>query len=263
MPPKLSQFNVYSIGIVAANKPLSSKNIEVVPIEDSPMHNGELTDGITKSTASAKTPTGAAYSVEVTTTPSIKATWLPIGSSNRMTAPDVRRGETVILYQFAGDDQFWWATLKDDMHLRKLETVIYAFSATSAEGAKPSAENMYFLEISTHKKHIHLHTSTANGEPFKYDIQINTADGFIQFKDDVGNSFTLDSMNHMLSMVNQDGSSATIDRRTMSLVAPDSISLNTKDLTMNASSSIALRTANATLDAQAVTLTSGGATVTF
>jgi hypothetical protein len=227
---QFSQFKVYSLGTVAANKLLKSNEIEVVPIETAPMHHGDLSDAVNNYGAQSTDQQGAAYQVEVQTTASIRATWLPIGSSNRLTAPDVRRGATVILYQFADTDQYWWTTLKDDMYLRKLETVIYGFSATRDENAKPSPDNMYFLEISTHQKVVHFHTSRADGEPFAYDIQINTAEGCITIQDDTGNVFFLDSPEKRLKMQNADGSFVDIDKRSIWMSAPDLIRQTGKQL---------------------------------
>lgn len=226
--PEISKLSIYSIAVVAKNKALSSKEIECVPLEDTPMISGEITDNASQYKSKAADASGAAYQTDITTTSTVKATWLPIGSSNRLTAPDVRRGESVALYRFADSDQFFWTTLRDDMRLRKLETVIYGFSATTDESAKPTAENMYFLEISTHQKLVHFHTSKANGEPFTYDIQINTKEGFIQIQDDSGNFFSFNSKERQIEMVNSDGSKVDINKKEIFLEATDLISLKAK-----------------------------------
>jgi len=227
-----SKLHVYSLGIVAANKPLSTPNIEVTPIEEASMIDGELTDNYVDVGAKSTDARGGSYETAAAVAATVMATWLPFGSSNRMTAPDVRRGETVVLWRFADVDKYYWSTLKDDMHLRKLETVIYAFSATSDEGLGTTAETSYFLEISTHKKLIHLHTTKQNGEPFEYDIQLNTDEGFFTIQDDAGNSIQLDSMNRRLQMFNYDGSRVDIDQTKIRLFSKDLIELKTKDIVM-------------------------------
>lgn len=228
---ELSKLKIYSLGLVAINKPLTTKEIEVTPIEDTPMLNGEINDDVTKYKAEAEDSKGSAYNVELDTTNTVKATWLPIGSSNRMTAPDVRRGETVVLYRFADSDKFYWATLKDDMHLRKLETVVYAFSANQKEDTKNTSENMYFLEVSTHKKIVHFHTSKANGEPYMYDIQINAAEGFIQIQDDAKNFFTFNSKERQIEMINSDMSKIEINKTNIFIESTDLIALKSKKIT--------------------------------
>lgn len=231
---ELSQLKIYSLGIVAANKKLSTRDIEVTPVEDLPMSSGELTDNAVPCKAAAADQAGNAYSVEVTSSATVKATWLPMCGSNRMSAPDVRRGETVALYRFGDTDRFWWTTLRDDMYLRKLETVIYAFSATKDENATNDASNMYFLEISTHNKLVHFHTSNANGEPFVYDIQINTGEGYISIQDDTGNYFLFNSKERQLEMVNIDGSKVEINKTLANIFTNDSVNLKTATFNIDA-----------------------------
>lgn len=226
-----SKLQIYSLALVAANKALSSKVIEATPIEHVPMINGEVSDNVAQYSGGATDAAGAAYNDSVATTITVKATWLPIGGSNRITAPDVRRGELVMLYRFADADEFFWATLKDDMSLRKLETVIFAFSGTTKEGSTPGINNTYFLEISTHNKLIHFHTSNDNGEPYMYDIQINTGTGFIQIQDDDGNFFKFDSVEQQLIMSNKAGSKVEINKAVINLQSTESINLQSNLIT--------------------------------
>lgn len=225
---EVSKLNVYSIGVVAANKELTSKEIEVTPIEDAPMTNGEVTDAGQKITAKSTDTNDAAYQAEVPTANTVKATWLPLGSTNRITAPDVRRGEKVVLYRFADQDKFWWVTMEDDIRLRKLETVIFAISGTRDEAKDASADNTYFMEWSTHKKLIHFHTSKADGEPFAYDLQINAKDGIIILQDDDGNSFSLDSHERTWLLINKDQSRIEMNKTKLFIETKDLIDMKTK-----------------------------------
>jgi hypothetical protein len=252
----MSKLHFYSVGIVAANKLLSSKVIEVTPIESVPMLDGEITDNVNQYQTTSKDASGATYSAAVATTVTVKATWLPIGSSNRITAPDVRRGEIVIIYRFADSDEFYWGTLKDDSHLRKLETVIFAFNADTVEGSKASLDNTYFLEISTHNKVVHFHTSNANGEPYTYDIQINTGEGFIQIQDNDGNFIKFDSKEQQIEMVNKSGSKVEINKADINLVSTNSINLQTKTINTNVTTSVL----NATQHTCTATVTQNGDT---
>jgi hypothetical protein len=209
---KVSQLKPYTVGTVAANKPLDSKVIEFTPDEENVFMDGEITDNSKQDIAKGKNAQGQSYEKSLTTTASMKATWLPISNPNRKSAPDVRRGERVIIYQFADADKYYWATLFDDIKLRKLETVIYAISNVRDENKEETADSTYFFEWSTHKKLVHLHTSKNDGEPFAYDIQINAKDGFIQITDDVGNFIELDSTNTKITAYNIDNSYITLDK---------------------------------------------------
>lgn len=236
---EISKFRVYTLGIVAINKALSSKVIEFTAMERTPMANGELTDHTVTYKAAAVDDQGGAYNVNVDTTATMKATWLPLGDSNRRTAPDVRRGEQVVIYQFGDSDQYWWMTQMDDFRLRKLETVIYGWSATKDEKAEPSPANMYFLEISTHTGQITFKTSKANGEPFAYTIQLNTKQGFFAIQDDDGQTVFMDSKERQARMENRDGSYLEINKRNGNWDVPDNLTLTAgKAIAITAGTSI-------------------------
>ena len=238
MDSSVSKLHLYSLGVVAANKPLDSKDIEVTPIEDAPLLDGEITDNLEQYASKGTTPLGEHYEATVQSTVSVKATWLPFGS-NRMTAPDVRRGETVVLYRFGDVDKYYWTTLQQDMRLRKLETVVFAFSNTRDEAVTADAKTSYYFEVSTHRKLIHLHTSNSDGEPFVYDIQLNTKDGSLIIQDDIGNYFSFDSKNVRLEMRNADGSHLDMDRKVISMTAPETINLKAgKQINLEAGDSI-------------------------
>lgn len=196
----------YSIGVVAANKLLDSKDIEVTPIESFPMLGGELSDNVSTLESKGTAPDGTSYETKDKTTNSIQATWLPMHGSNRVTAPDVRRGELVQLYQFGDVDKYYWATLKDDLHLRKLETVIWAFSNTRKEDEKPSHDTTYYVEVSTHQKIVHLHMSDNDGEVTSYDMQFNGKEGFFVLQDGVGNYIKLNSLDKQFHIETAEGS---------------------------------------------------------
>jgi hypothetical protein len=244
--PQTSKLRYYSMGIVAANKVLSSKVIEVTPIEHLPFVNGQLTDTGTSVTSSGTDVNGVAYNTQVASSVTIQATWMPEGDSNRQTAPDVRRGEYVKLYQFADADQYYWTTSGLPAQ-RKLETVVHAYSGSSNEKEDLSAKNSYYHEISTHTGTITLHTSKANGEFTTYDLQLNAAAGYFRFQDGLGNSLIIDSTQNMFQYQNTDGSILQILGTAMKFVAPDSIGMQTKDFTLNASNSVNIQTQTTTM----------------
>lgn len=182
----------YSIGIVAANKPLKSMEIEVTPREDLTMANGEVTDNLATANTKGKDASGASFETTVRSSTTVTARWLPLGS-NRKTAPDVRRGEKVMIWKFADADKYYWSSLEYEAKLRKLETIIFAISNTQDEAADADGDNTYFIEFSTHNKRIHLHTSVSDGEPFGYDFMFDTKNGTVTLKDTIDNLIYLES----------------------------------------------------------------------
>jgi hypothetical protein len=277
----LSKFRFYSIGIVAANKPQSTDLIEVSPVEEQPFLHGEITDHLVSDTITGQDSSGAAFTAKVKSSVSIQAKWLRC-ADNRLTSPNVRRGEMVMIYQFGNADTFYWTTLLTDMKLRRLETVIYGWSASPKEDDPADPDHMYFLEVSTHTKKITLHTSKSNGEPFSYDIQLNTGEGSLLVQDDIGNTVSIDSKAHRVQMTNTDGSHYDMHKGDLTITTPNTITLQSKNITIHADQgirvtgdkAIAVSTTNLTQQASssasltagsvstsasgALTLTSGG-----
>lgn len=232
---RLSKLRFYSCGIVAANKPLGQDNIEVIPVEDLPFLDGEISSNQEKIESTGVDISGANYKTGVITSNAIQATWLKLSVSNRVTSPDVRRNEIVMIYQFGDTPKYYWTTLKDDMKYRRLETVVWGISATSQEDVTLDNTNMYYFEMSSHRKHVTLHTSKANGEPFEYTLQINTGEGSVTITDDGGNWVQLDSAARRLQMVNADGSSIDMNKKNLTISVPETIRLNCKNYVLSAS----------------------------
>lgn len=249
---QVSKLQPYSIGTVAANKVPGSDLIEVTTPERTMALDGETSDAAYEYSAKATGSDGQAYEVATYSAGSVSAKWLPLGQPNRMTAPDVRRGETVILYKFGNADQIYWNTLWNDLNFRKLETVVWGISATQDEGATPSPENMYYLELNSHDGIVHLHTSKANGEPFEYDLQLNTKEGFLKFQDDIGNYLLLDSNERQIRLEVADGSFLEILKKVITMSAVDDMNLLAgKKIVLEASDSITETTKVKTTDAPA------------
>lgn len=230
---KLSKLQFYSLGIVANNKPLSSFLIEVTPVEEFPLLDGEITDNVESYQIDYKDAKEIPQKVDLKTTVSIKAKWLPINNSNRRTPPDVRRGEHVVIYRFADTDQYWWNTLQNDNKLRRLETVIYSFNNLRQENIVDTADTSYWLEISTHKKLVHFHTSKNDGEPFAYDIQINAKEGSLVITDDAGNYVLIDSAEKTVHLQNAMGSYVDINKSDIKIIAPGSITIKSPNTNVN------------------------------
>ncbi|MGF6604354.1 hypothetical protein P3T23_009109 [Paraburkholderia sp. GAS448] len=232
--PSPSHLQPVSIGIVAENKLPSSNLIEVTPIEKLPFVDGELTQTGTTLSASGTDVNGAAYSTQVASSTTIKAEWLREGESNRVSAPDVRRGARVKLYQFADSDRYYWTVCGDDSSLRKLETVTHAWSGTQDESAKLDPSNSYFFQVSTHTGLVTLTTSKANGEAHAYGIQLNTREGYLRIQDDIGNYLILDSTQNLFEIGNGDQSLLQMMQTRLSILTQDEIDIRTTNLNIEA-----------------------------
>lgn len=246
-----SLFHVVSIGYAAENKPLSTNDLEVYPTEILPFVDGEVTTGQSDLKHTGLDKDGKNYDVQVKVANSIKCKWLQWGS-NRGTAPDVRRRERVIIWQFADVDQYYWTTTGMDDLLRRLETVVYLWSGTQDESTKKlSPDNSYYMEVSTHKGLVTFSNSKANKEPFKYTAQFNTKTGQFTLQDDNDNFFHLNSEERLWHMQNKDGTFIKLDKRNMFGNASDTIKFTCKDWIVNATNSMTQTTKDYTLTATA------------
>lgn len=241
-PREQSAFRIYTKGIVAANKPLRTSIIEVVPMEDMPMLSGEITDNTEDFEAKGKDDEGKdSIDLKLKTTATIKAEWYRLGSCNRVTPPDVRRGEEVLIFQFADSDNYFWME-SDDKGLRRLETITWRISNERDENKKLDHTNTYWLHVSTHEKLIHLETTKSDKEPFAYQLQLNTKDGVLIFKDDDGNSIMFDSKERHIQILNKDKSLIEMNKRIINLSSVDEINLRTRRYNLQASESITEKT---------------------
>lgn len=238
MDVQVSKLRVVSLGLVAENKALDTPVVEVMLQEFNPMSSGDATANADTETAKGVNKEGVAYETSADVTSTVSATWIAIGCPNRRTSPDVRRGDRVIVYQFADSDKYYWATYSQDINMRRLETVVWGFSATKDENAEPTADNSYYFEISTHNGVVAFHTSAANGEVTTFDVQLNTKDGVLQIFDGFGNRFILDSTKARMTIVNSENSYIDVFGRAISMQAADSIDLYTKDFSVNADNSM-------------------------
>lgn len=219
-----SQFRLYTVGIVAENKPRTTSQLLVVPIEILPLLNGAL--GVEDEVIEdrGKDFYDREYTVNVKARQAIECKWLPWGS-NRATAPDMRAGERVFIYRFADADEYYWVDSGLDAQLRRLETVTWLFNAdpdgTSDEPR--NGENSYLVEISTHDKLITLKTTSLNGEPFEYTFQFNTGEGRVTLADNDGNYIEFNSDQTSITFENREGTRVSLDKQNLFAYAPNDI----------------------------------------
>ena len=218
-----SKLRVVSIGVVAENKPMNTNQIKVVPIEMVPLIDGEIADAIDEYEAGGEDRNEQEYTVNIKASTTIDASWLQLGT-NRKTAPDVRRGEQVLIWQYADQDRYFWQTMGMDDDLRRLETVVYAWSAEKDDNVELElSENMYSLEISSHFQHITLKTTDAEGEATTYKLQFNLKDGIFFLEDKQGNSITLNSVEHQIQARTTDECDLILDKEDLRFEVPGNI----------------------------------------
>lgn len=221
----LSKLHMVSLGIVSEHKKPSTKMIKVMPAEVLTELDGELRSIPVELFSAGVDSQNRKYTVQVTGDTSLPAEWLQLGT-HRQTAPDVRRGERVILWKHGNENKYYWSCYGMDDNLRRLETIVWAISNISDPKANVdqlNADNAYLFEVSTHGKYINIRTNKNDGEPFAYLIQLNTKDGNFTVRDDVGNYVQLDSKETTIDLTNKLGTFLRLSKKNILGYAPDSI----------------------------------------
>lgn len=205
MEERTSGLKLYSLGIVVEDKQRGSMLIKVNPVEELNLFNGPMDKHSVKHEVNLPNVKGVSKSEKIEGGSYIVAKWIPYGHSNRLSAPDVIKNETVLIFRFGDTHEYYWTTVFSEPKIRRLETVLYGFGNKKVPLDPWDKESSYWFEVSTHDKYIKLHTSKSDGEPFEYDITIDTGTGFIEMKDSVGNYIKLDSpSNSITAKANQD-----------------------------------------------------------
>jgi len=252
MQSKVSVFQTVGIGVIAANIEIMAKEVEITPTEWLPMHDGEMVSNPVKMTHKAKDLDGNESQGMIIADQVIKATWLP-SSSNRLTAPTVRRGEHVeILSATDGSDKYYWRPLGIDDNLRKLETIIIGISNTTDESiTELKPENMYWIEFSTHSQKLAFCTSKSNGEEYQHELYIDTKASEFMYTDDIGNFVNVLSKVNLVHLQNAMGTFFKLDQKDIKAFAPQDMLVDVKrDITVNAGRNIKM-TAGQNIDLEA------------
>lgn len=260
--PSNSKFQFYSLGIIVEDKALGSDIVTVYPVEDLPNINGKIGDYKQEFKSNFPDSRGVAKTSTIESKATVKAKWVPLSNSNRMTSPDVIKNETVMLFKFSDTEDMYWTTLFREPGIRRRETVCYMFGNLKAPLKTWDKKTSYWFEVSTIDKHVKLHTSSSDGEPYEYDITIDTKEGFLEIKDDVGNSILMDSKQGLQlfkpvnkfrvetkdielaasnSITETAGQSITASANTMSYSAGGSYKMSAATMTMDVSGGIAMK----------------------
>ncbi|QYN79949.1 baseplate assembly protein [Kosakonia phage Kc263] len=240
----------YGVGTVTMDKDLNTDEIQVHVKSLFPEADGEAVTAIETKNVTTQTPTGDTTSSTTLQSNTVAAKWMAL-NTNRVTAPDVRKGSKVVVYKFAGQDVYRWTYFGMDGTLR-LETVIYAFSASPKVDLNTpvTPDNYYMFMISTHQKKIQLVTGQGNGEKAAYVIELNTGDGQFSIVDSEDNIISLNSIEHAFSYINAEKSFLNIEKKDFTLScenqgiikAKNTLAIQCKDLQLKADNSIAVET---------------------
>lgn len=224
-----SLVNFYSMGIVAAPRKRNSERIEVWPVEQVFMNGGKVGDEQATVEISHASSNGQ-DTVQVKLGRAVPALWWKF-NSNRITPPNVEKGDQVLIYRVGDTDVFFWVDL-NNMNVKKAEDVVYAWAADNNNQMADDLSNAWMLNVSPMDGHFTFRTSLANNEQVAYIFQFNPRDGFHLVKDDQGNGYYINSIEDDVGFYNGHKSKVNIIKEKCFIYASELIELETKKLSM-------------------------------
>lgn len=245
-------WRVVSRGYAAENLVIDDVFLEVYCPELSGFADGEINSTPVEYTTQGVDDRGNNYTCKIKTTNSIRTKWRQQGT-NRVSAPCVRRGERVEVWQYADTDMYYWSTTGEDDALRRLETVTYAFSNTKDESTKElTPENSYWMTMNTHEKIVALETSQSDGEPFKHAVQIDSKNGNFHYRDSAGNFVQVEAATNTVTVENGDGARVVLNGEDGSFEVPGTLKIRCRNLDIKAGT-IVEKAGTKSVDANIVT----------
>lgn len=183
------------IGKVVEDSVPGNHYVKVIPLDLLSLSQGNVTEE-QQIKKTFKTASGKVVNLEEKINNVIYAKWLPLNSPNRHTPPNLFIGQSVLLMNFHGVDEYYYVTLFSETDIAKLEEVSFVLS--NKDGPQdPNVEDLleatYRVHMSTLNKQILLKTSDTNGELTTYEWVIDTLKGKVILEDGLQNLIYLDS----------------------------------------------------------------------
>ena len=223
--------NHLGVGTVAATKQTGSNEIMVYLPRFAPQAEGRTVATATEVEKTSQNAYGEETKSKVLTTNAFPAEWRAMGDSNRVTAPDVREGSQVSIYQVSGQAKYYWTTYGVNAETFRLETVVMGYSANPSinDDTPFNIENFYTLTVSTHEGFAAFRTTQQNNEKTTFEIKVDSMNGKIMASGGQKNFFMLDDMAHQLVYKNVDNSIFDVSKKKVTVYTEDSITLAAKE----------------------------------
>ena len=189
---------------------------------------------------------GKHYTIRQNTESTATATYLN-RDTNRITAPQVQKGERVLVYQFDNDKTLYWEPANLDNQKRVQEVVVHAYAAKKpTDGQKPTPttpENSYTTTIDGINGLIEQRMSQANGEISPWLVQYDGKNGNMIITDQKNNLIQINTKSTEIDILNADGSHIQLLK--------DVINISCKNtLNIQASKAINVKTQNLNIECE-------------
>jgi len=224
----MNLINWLGVGTVAATKQTNTGEIMVHVPKDSPMADGRTVATTETKEESAINANGEPIKVTALISNVKPAKWNAFGEPNRLTAPMVREGSQVSLYQVGGQSTLYWTTSGFSAETHRLETIVWGFQAnpTLDENTEFNVDNFYTMIMDTAKGEATLRTSQSNGEKSGFEVRVSGQTGRIEMVGTNKSAFVMDDFNSKFIYTNKEQTLIAVDKKKVVIDAPDSILFN-------------------------------------
>jgi len=237
----MNLINWLGVGIVAATKQTNTGEIMVHLPSQAPTADGRVVAQVEQKQETSLNANGEQETSTTMVSNVVPATWNSMGEPNRKTAPDVREGSKVSVYQVSGQNKIYWTTHGFSADTHRLETIQWGFSANpNLDANTPFDIKDYFCAtVDTRAGFFSLRTSQANGEKSSMEVKIDGAAGQVNIRGSENSILSFDDHQHKLTYNNVDGTIIGVDKKNIAMYAPDSLTLaaekniNVKTETLN------------------------------
>ena len=255
-------------GIAICDKEESSRDLKVYCKDLLFLMQGELSAKNIDSTVKSNDTDKSVKTVNVTGKNYIECTYGgDFTNNNRAYPPDVRKGETVKIFQYGDSDQWYWMGCDRSQSLRKTERVRWHVNDTLENDCNMSDDNTYYFEMDTRQhKHILFSTSQSDGEAHQYRFKISPEESQVVITDEKMNMFILDTNKTRITMANEKGSLIQLDGENIKIMCNGQILIQSKNssITMSAGEDITEKAnGNMTLQAKSDVKADAGANMTL
>ena len=222
-----SEFRPYAMGVATENNIPGSRMLEITLSEIFPAQTGESTSRYDAHDVTGTDAAGQAYAGKSKTSNSITAEWVPFGS-NRITAPNVRRNEPVLVWATADHSEYRWVPLGDADDYRNTEIVVWGFRAAKDYNNPPTQQDsMYVFEVNTERGLVAFSTTTDRGEYTRTAMVWDLAQGEWTYEDGTENKIHSDAKESKIIISNKYECEVCIKEDRVWLKSPTMVTLDT------------------------------------
>lgn len=198
-----------------------------------PNARGQLETNPQKFKVNGNDRAGYSYALTTKTSSTVTAVWIN-RDSNRLTAPQVQKGERVMIYRFGGSDKtFYWEPANLDNNKRVQEAVVMAYAAKPESASRTNTpttpENAYTETRDGINGLIETRMSEANGEISPWLVQYNGKDGTMVITDQKGNLIQIDTKTTTIEIQNADRSHIQLSKDTINISCENTVNLSAQN----------------------------------